>query len=128
MLSYQDQLCTTTLEYEPGNYHIRINTFPEDVRNVDLDLDDETVIQILQPGFVKFTSDSKQVVTLYKEDGNKFASFHQLDLNDPRSQHLQIQPGKYQVHFHKGPGGSSASEKVIPFIIKSNEETEVILK
>ena len=124
----QDQLCTATLEYEPGNYHIRISTFPEDVRNVDLDLDDETVIQILQPGFVKFTSDSKQVVTLYKEDGNKFASFHQLDLNDPRSQHLQIQPGQYQVHYHKGPGGSSVSEKVLPFIIKSNETTEVILK
>ncbi|MFI5195642.1 MAG: VWA domain-containing protein [Chitinophagales bacterium] len=124
----QDQLCTATLEYEPGNYHIRINTFPEDVRNVDLDLDDETGIGILQPGFVKFTSDSKQVVSLWKEDGNKFASFHQLDLNDPGSQHKQIQPGKYQVHYHKGPGGSSASEKVMPFIIKSNEETEVILK
>jgi hypothetical protein len=124
----QDQLCTATLEYEPGNYHIRINTFPEDVRNVDLDLDDETVITILQPGFAKFTSDSKQVVTLYKEDGNKFSAFHQLDLNDPRSQHLQIQPGQYQVHYHKGPGGPSASEKVLPFIIKSNETTEIILK
>ena len=123
----QGQLCTAEFEYEPGNYHVRINTFPEEVRNVDLDLDEVYKMEILQPGFVKFTSDAKQVVTLWKTDGDKFVAFHQLDLNDPGNQHKQIQPGKYQVHYHKGPAGPSASEKVKVFIIKSNETTEVIL-
>ncbi len=123
----QDQLCTATFEYEPGNYHIRINTFPEDVRNIDLDLDAEMVITILQPGFAKFTCETKQIVSLWKEDGNKFMQFHQMDLNDPSSQHKQIQPGKYQVHYRMGPGGPTQSTKVKQFVITSNTQTEVIL-
>jgi len=123
------QKCTEELLYEPGNYHIDINTFPRDVRNVDLDLDDETVITILQPGFAKFTADAKtKVASLYRKDGDKFLPFYTLSLDDSTSQHLQIQPGEYQAHYHKGPGGSSVSEKVVPFIIKTTQETEVILK
>ena len=120
----QDQKCTAALEYEPGNYHIMISTFPQDTRNVDLDLDDETAIGILQPGFAKFTSDLKTSVTLWCQDGDRFKPFHTLDLNDPASQHLQIQPGKYQAHYHKGPAGS-ANDKVVSFIIKATEVTEV---
>jgi hypothetical protein len=122
-----DQPCTERLEYEPGNYHVIINTFPQDVRNLDLDFD-EKVIKILQPGFAKFISEPEMTsVTLYQRLGDKFLSFHTMSLRDPEAQHLRIQPGEYQAHYHKGPGSARASEKVVVFIVKPTEETEVIL-
>jgi len=121
------QNCTERLEYEPGNYHVEINTFPMDRRNIDLDFS-EKVITILQPGFAKFTGEAGMTsVTLYQRLGNKYLSFFTLKLADPVAQNLQIQPGEYQAHYHKGPGGNFGSEKVVSFIIKSNEQTEVIL-
>jgi hypothetical protein len=89
---------------------------------------DEKVIKILQPGFAKFVSEPEMTsVTLYQRLGDKFLSFHTMSLRDPEAQHLRIQPGEYQAHYHKGPGGARASEKVVVFIVKPTEETEVIL-
>jgi hypothetical protein len=125
----QNQKCTEALEYEPGNYHIEINTFPTDVRNVDLDFDDESVIKIAQPGYAKFTDEVKTgSVILYQTLGDKFIAFYTLNLSDPRSKHLKMQPGEYQVHYQKGPGQSYAAEQVQKFLIKATQETEVILK
>lgn len=125
----QKQKCTDLLEYEPGNYHIEINTFPKDVRNVDIDFD-ETVIQIPQPGFAKFVSSDGKVssVMLYQRLGDKFMSFHTLNLNDPASKHLQIQPGEYQAHYQKGANNLHMTEQVVQFVIKSAQDTEVMLK
>lgn len=124
-----DQKCTAELEYDPGNYHIMINTFPQIDRNVDLDFA-ETIIHIPQPGFVNFTHDDKtRTVILYKQEGDKFLSFHTLDLKDVATQPLRMQPGEYQAHYHNGPGGnSSASEKVVTFFVKATQTTTVELK
>lgn|GEM_PF-295208 len=125
-----NQKCTEKLIYEPGNYHIIINTLPEDVRNVDLDEIGPGGIEIPQPGFAVFNVKSQATtVALYKELGDKFVSFYTLDLNDPKSKHLQIQPGKYQAHYQPMANVKfSTTEKVVPFSITSNKDTEVILK
>lgn len=123
----QDQKCTQELEYADGNYHIMINTFPQIDRNTDIDFG-ETVITILQPGFVKFVHDDKiQLVVLYDQEGDKFLPFHTIDLKDMSTQPLRIQPGAYQAHYHSGLGGQYASEKVVPFIVKATMETTVEL-
>ncbi len=123
------QKCTDRLEYEPGNYHIVISSFPEDIRNIDLDDNSAGGIGIEQPGFVKFTNDVKAAsVILWKQTGERFISFRTISLSDPVSQHLQIQPGKYQVQYNNGTSNLSSSDRVIPFEIKSNKETEVTLK
>ena len=125
-----NQKCTEKLIYEPGNYHIIINTLPEDVRNVDLDEIGPGGIEIAQPGFAVFNVQSQATsVTLYKELGDKFVSFYTLDLSDPKSKHLQIQPGKYQAHYQPMANVKfSTTEKVVSFSITSNKDTEVILK
>ena len=124
----QNQKCDEAIKYEPGNYHIEINTFPKTIRNEDIDFDREFVITIPQPGFVKFTSDgSAHLVSLFQRYGDKFLAFYTLDLNDPRSQHLQMQPGEYQAHYQKGPGQSSVTEQVKQFFVKPTQTTEVIL-
>ncbi len=122
------QKCTEAVEYEPGSYHIEINTFPKDVRYLDLDFDVETIIRIPQPGFAKFTPQTNATkVTLYQRSGDKYMEFATLELDNPSMQHLQIQPGEYQAHYQKGPTKSFASEKVKPFQIRSAQETEIIL-
>ena len=124
----QEQKCSEALKYEPGNYHIEINTFPKEIRNEDIDFDGEFVITIKQPGFVNFVSDgSAHVVSLFQRYGDKFLAFYTLDLNDPRSHNLRMQPGEYQVHYQKGPGQSSVTEQVKPFLVKPTQTTEVIL-
>lgn len=125
----QNQKCTERLIYEPGNYHVVINTFPEDVRNVDLDFN-ETEIEIAQPGFAKFTSADGKAhdITLWRRLGDKFEKFYLMDLRDPKNQHLQIQPGEYQVHYQTMPGKMSSAEKVVPFLVRATEETAVTLK
>ena len=52
--SIQQQKMTEAMLYEPGNYHIEINTFPKEIRNVDLSPGTETVVSISRPGFAKF--------------------------------------------------------------------------
>jgi hypothetical protein len=97
------------------------------VRNVDLDFDAETVITIPQPGFAKFTPNGNATsISLYQRLGDKFLNFYTIDINDPRTKHLNMQPGEYQVHYQKGP--KYGAEQVQQFIIKANQETEVILK
>jgi hypothetical protein len=124
----QDQRCNERLEYEPGNYHIMINTFPQSDRNVDVDFN-EVVITIPQPGFGKFVTDgSIKTADLYMQEGDKFTQFHTLNLNDPINQHRRIQPGYYQVRFKKGPAGPLQKEVVISFIIKANEEQTIEIK
>lgn len=122
------QKCTERLEYEPGNYHIVINTFPEDVRNVDLDVTGVAPLDVPQPGYVKFTSEvNTNAITLYRELGDKFLPLKTFNLSDPQTQHLQIQPGRYQVHYNNGQTKFAASERVITFLVKSIEEIEVKL-
>jgi hypothetical protein len=123
----QDQKCTQALEYEAGNYHIMINTFPQIDRNVDLDFE-ETIITIPQPGFAKFVYDGNlNSVTIYKQEGDRFLSYKSIDLNDPSSKPLRIQPGEYQAHYHKGPGNASVSEKVVTFFVKATQTIDVEL-
>ena len=126
--SKHEQKCSESLKYEAGNYHIEINTFPKTIRNMDIDFGEEYVITIQQPGFVKFSSDrSAHDVTLFQKVGDNFFAFYTLGLNDPRSQNLMIQPGKYEAHYRKGAGQNSAEEQVKRFVVKPTKITEVKL-
>ncbi|NCX95223.1 MAG: hypothetical protein EBX41_02220 [Chitinophagia bacterium] len=122
------QKCVEKLEYEPGNYHIEINTLPRDVRNLDLDAETAGSIGIPQPGFVKFVNDVNcSEVTLWYQHGDRYIGFYNLKMNDPASQHFQLQPGLYQVHYSDGNSKFTTSDKVLSFTVKSLKDTEVIL-
>jgi len=123
-----DQKCTQKLEYEPGNYHVEIHTYPPEVRNLDLDFDATKVINIAQPGFVKFTTDMKgRKLNLFKPVNDKYLQFDSRNSSDTSLQHLQIQPGQYQVRYLKDPTRPYAKETILSFAVKSNEVTEVVL-
>ena len=122
------QKCVETLEYETGNYHITINTFPPDIRNTELDASAAGGIAIPQPGVLKVELEvNTNSVVLYKQVGDKFLPFYTVNLSDPAKRRIQIQPGLYQAHYNNGQTKFSASDRVISFQIKSTQETAITL-
>lgn len=119
------QKCTERRKYEPGNYRIEINTFPTDVRYVDLD-HGEKVIIISQPGFANFPVNAGvDYITIYEQKGGEYIVVQKFSMEDPVLQHLQMQPGRYQAHFHNTDRGAANVENIVNFRIKSNEEQVV---
>jgi len=126
----ETQLCTDKVEYEPGTYHVSVNTFPPSEFYLDLDMESEADITILEPGWVQIMNTNPMgKVTLYTQRGDQFLPFYKWSIDGvPASQKLRLQPGPYKVHFIKDPKEPMADETVIDFQVKSNEVTEVILK
>ena len=123
-----NQKCTQKLEYEPGNYHIVVHTYPEDVRNVDLDFDDTKVILIPQPGYAKITTDMRdRKLNFYKPVNDRFLQFDTRNSSDTALRHLQIQPGQYQIRYLKDPTKPYIKETIISFSVKSNDTSAVEL-
>jgi hypothetical protein len=123
----QSQKCNEMIEYEPGAYQVEINTLPKDTRIIDVDFNEDTVLKILQPGYGVFSSVplDKHFVKLFYEKQGKYYFFYTLDVNDPESQHLHLQPGAYQVHYEKGRKGTTAPDLVVSFTIIANIDTKV---
>jgi len=123
------QKCSQSLEYEPGNYAISINTMPPMQKNGDLDMDVEITVGIPEPGWVQFTNTNKiGKVSLYTVLGDKYLRFYSMDVNGyPESQKLRLSPGPYKVHFLKYPGNISLEEEVLDFRVESTETTQVEL-
>jgi hypothetical protein len=122
-----DQYCYQELEYEPGNYHIIINTLPKSHKSVDLEFDAIVTIRIEKPGYVQFmNTEALGKINLYYELGDQFIKFsHSLELTgDPEQQKLELQRGRYRVGYYKQPKGP---EIIREFIVKSKQIAEVRL-
>lgn len=123
------QLCTQELEYEPGNYHIEINTIPKEQKSTDLDFDTETIIRLQRPGYVQFTNTTSYgKVNLYYELGDQFVRFYNMNITgNPNEQRTELQRGKYKVGYNNRPGTINAKETQKEFIVRSGIVTEVQL-
>lgn len=123
------QLCTQEVEYEPGNYHIEINTLPIDHKSVDLEFGAEIVIKIEKPGYVQFTNTNNiGNIVLYYQLGDQFVSFYKMDITgDLEKQKLRLQRGNYRVAFRKFAGAPTSSQEFKEFNVKTNLTTEIEL-
>lgn len=119
------QPCAEPHAYEPGNYHIEINTLPQDRRNIDLDFGATYYIRINEPGWVQFTNQQPVgKVSLYYPLGDQFARFYTIDISGrPDSQKLRLQPNTYRAVYI----GADGAEAMKVFRIKSNETTNLEL-
>lgn len=120
-----DQYCTQELEYEPGNYHIIINTLPKSHKSVDLDFDAITTIRIEKPGYIQFTNtEALGKISLYYELGDQFVPFsHTLVMSgNLETQKLELQRGRYRVGYATAKGAGLKD-----FVIKSKQTTEIHL-
>ena len=124
------QKCSSLIEYDAGNYHIEINTLPIMRKTVDLDFGVTAVLDIDEPGFVKFTnSTALGKISLYTPLGDQFVRFYAMDINgNPEGQKVRLQPGTYEAHFKKNPSLPLEPELTQRFTVRSNDTTEVELK
>jgi hypothetical protein len=118
------QLCSQVLDYEPGNYHISVNTQPRLERNVDLDFGAEVIIAVPRPGYVQFAN-APGLIKLYYELGDQFVSFYEAI--PTASAKIELQPGRYKIAYNKHPELSTYTEAFKEFMVKSRETTEVQL-
>ncbi len=119
------QPLTEAHSYEPGNYHIEINTLPIDRRNIDLDFGATYYIRLFEPGFVQFmNSVPLGKVALYYPLGDQYEYFYKLDVTGkPEAQKLRLQPGTYKVQFFD----SKRREVIKTFRVMSNQTTQLEL-
>lgn len=125
-----DQYCYQELEYEPGNYHIVINTLPVRRKSVDLEVGALVTIRIEKPGFVQFTNtEAYGKIKLYYELGDQFIEFpHSLEITgNPDQQKLELQRGRYRVGYRKNPGIAQSPIVYKDFVVKSKMIAEVQL-
>ncbi len=124
------QKCTEEREYEPGNYHIEINTLPMMVRNIDLEFGWSYTIDIPEPGFLQFTNaNAVGKVSLWSPLGDQFARFYGMEVTgNKQAQSLQLLPGIYEAHWKRNPSHPNEPEVIQKFRVKSNETTELELQ
>jgi len=123
------QMCSQELEYDPGNYHISVNTLPRIERNVDLDFGVLVTIDIERPGYVQFTNtNALGKVKLYYELGDEFVNFYEININgNLPEQKLELQRGKYRAVYPKHAGVAYSNETVKEFMVKSKQTVDVQL-
>lgn len=123
------QMCSQELEYDPGNYHISVNTLPRIERNVDLDFGVLVTIDIERPGYVQFTNTNAMgKVKLYYELGDEFVNFYEININgNLPEQKLELQRGKYRAVYPKHAGVAYSNETVKEFLVKSKQTVDVEL-
>lgn len=125
-----DQYCYQELEYEPGNYHIIINTLPKSHKSVDLDFGALVTIRLEKPGYVQFmNTQAYGKINLYYELGDQFVKFsHNIEITgNPETQKLELQRGRYRVGYKRQPGISQSPEVFKEFLVKSKQIAEVLL-
>jgi cell division septation protein DedD len=128
----RDQNCDEESPYEPGSYHIIVNTQPLSHFYIDLDMSSTSSITIPEPGYVKFNSDAQRSkAALYTPLGDKYVEFMGVDVGTTvpvDSQKVRLNPGHYEVHFLKNSKTPGSGERVVPFTVNSNGTVEVDLK
>lgn len=123
------QLCSELVMYEPGNYHIDINTNPITTRNVDLDFGVTVYVGIEEPGGIEvYNPNGYQKVQFYYQHGDQYEIFKPRNVTGSNAkQEFLIQPGRYKVAYIKDPLVPNPKPKIKEFIIKGNIITEVTL-
>ncbi|RQO30501.1 hypothetical protein DBR32_13125 [Taibaiella sp. KBW10] len=119
------QACDSFVEYEPGRYHIEINTLPPTMAYIpELSFMQTHIVEIPEPGTVQITNTNmKGKVQFYYLNGSNFEPFYDMSLNgNPEAQKIEFLPGQYQVYFFK-----DGSEQMKQFQVKSNKTIAVEL-
>ena len=123
----RDQPCDIDLVYEPGSYHVTVNTKPLSHFYIDLDMNSTKTITLNEPGYIQITNITPMnVVSFYAPLGDKYVKFMDLEITGKLDeQQIELKPGPYESRFITGP---NTREKVIKFAVESNTTTELELK
>lgn len=119
------QSCDELLEYEPGRYHIEINTLPVTMAYIpELNFMQTHIIEIPEPGTMQIVNTGfRGKVQFHYLHGNNFEPFYDMDLNGkPQDQKAEFLPGMYRVYFFK-----DGEEQMKEFQIFTKKTTNIEL-
>ncbi len=121
----QMQNCAEQKMYEPGNYHLEVNTMPPLVFNVDITFGDISEIMIPEPGTLQIdNTDRIGQIRLLKPLGDAYVSFTSMNIDgNAPNQKIKLQPGIYKVEFNPTPGKPNPKPETLSFMIVSNVVT-----
>lgn len=118
------QPCDKLYFYEPGSYHLEVNTMPPTMYFLDLEIGLTKLVSIPETGTLNITNtDPGGKIQLFYQDGNLYKTFYTMSISGNTAlQTLEILPGLYQIRYNvRGEAG----DRVIPFNIKSNMTTNI---
>ncbi len=122
------QYLNESIKYLSGRYDIDILTLPViHLKNIDIEPDNQTKIEIENPGIAVLQKSIKGYGSIYSLDGNDQVWLINIGRNSNQTESLYLQPGNYRLVFRSKYAVQSATTVEKEFEIKSEKTTRIKL-
>jgi len=122
------QYLNNNVQYISGSYDIDILTLPVTyIKDVDIEPDNQTKIEIENPGIATIQKSIKGYGSIYLLDGAKQILVINLGSNSNQTESLYLQPGRYKLVFRSKFVFQSATTIEKDFKIESEKTTRIKL-
>lgn len=122
------QYLNQSVDYLSGSYNINILTLPPiHLQDIDIDADNQTKIEIENPGIASIQKTIKGFGSIYSLDGKNQDWVINFGSNNNTTESLYLQPGSYRLVFRSKYSLQSATTVEREFVIKSEKTTRIKL-
>ena len=122
------QYLNENVDYISGKYDIDILTLPIiHLKNIDIEPDNQTKIEIQNPGIAAIQKSIKGYGSIYLLDDNGQSWVINIGSNSNQTESLYLQPGHYRLVFRSKYSVQSATTVEREFEIKSEKTTRIKL-
>jgi Ca-activated chloride channel family protein len=122
------QYLNNNIKYLSGKYDIDILTLPViHLKNIDIEPDNQTKIEIENPGIATIQKSIKGFGSIYLLEGNNQILVINIGSNSNQTESLYLQPGSYRLVFRSKFVYQSATTIEREFKIKSEKTTRIKL-
>jgi Ca-activated chloride channel homolog len=122
------QYLTESINYIAGEYDLKVLTLPPIfLKAIDIEPDNNTKIEIENPGILAIQKSIKGYGSIYLLEGKKQKWVINIGSNSAQTESLYLQPGKYRFVFRSKYSMQSATTVEREFIIKSEKTTRIKL-
>ena len=122
------QYLNESVDYLSGRYDIDILTLPViHLKNIDIEPDNQTKIEIENPGIAVLQKSIRGFGSIYSLDGNDQVWLINIGSNSNQTESLYLQPGSYRLVFRSKYAVQSATTVEREFEIKSEKTTRIKL-
>lgn len=122
------QSLNNNIKYVVGNYNIEVLTLPvTTIRDVEIEADNNTNIQIENPGILAIQKSIRGFGVIYQLFKNKQIAIININENSSKSKSIYLQPGNYRLIFRPLHSSQSVFTQEEDFKIISGKTTKIKL-